>query len=127
MSTDQYHLSQDKLVISDCELMIELTLPFHLPRLPEDMQGQDVVQEKEGDGPVRSVYLVSEGRRHGECRLFSEEGKVRAEMFYLHGKLHGPSVMYSDHGQLLSKTWYCDGKRIGKAHFYSTAGALVSL
>jgi antitoxin component YwqK of YwqJK toxin-antitoxin module len=127
MSMDQYLLSQDELIIRDQQLCIEIALEFSLPRLPLNLEGAGVVQAKDPEGNLESVYLVCEGRRHGECRLFTEEGKLRAEMFYLHGKLHGPSITYGDKGGILSKTWYCDGKRMGKAHFYSVSGELVSL
>jgi antitoxin component YwqK of YwqJK toxin-antitoxin module len=121
MSTDQYIFSPEKLIICDPELDIELTLECSLPRLPSNLEGRGVVKSK------GAAYLVKEGWRHGECRLFTEDGKVRAEMFYLYGKLHGPSTMYAEQGGILSKTWYCEGKKIGKAHFYSDAGALISL
>src|SRR5712671_3527799 len=98
MSADRYIFSCDELIISDSELGIEVTCSFPVPRLPLDLQGPDVVEHRCVGGSLQSVYLVSEGRRHGECRLFAEEGRLRAGMFYLHGKLHGPSVMYGDNG-----------------------------
>jgi len=125
MKTERYTLLQDQLIICDPELDIELIMPFDLPRLSEHAPQ---IQERDPEGNLRALYLVSEGRRHGQCRLFAaEEEKVRSEMFYLHGKLHGPSVMYGDRGEVLAETWYCDGKRIGKAKFYSPSGALLSL
>jgi antitoxin component YwqK of YwqJK toxin-antitoxin module len=127
MSMDQYILSQDELIICDHELGIEVALPFSLPRLPLDVEGQGVVQDRDPEGNLRSAYLVCDGRRHGECRLFNEERKLHAEMFYLHGKLHGPSVMYGERGGILAKTWYCEGKRMGKSHYYFSSGALSSL
>ena len=124
---DQYTLTQNKLIICDTELEIEVRLDFFLPRLPLKLEGNEIVKEKDVSGNLMAAYLVSDGRRHGECHLFSEEGKRRAEMFYLFGKLHGPSITYSDEGKMLSKTWYCDGKKMGKAHFYSLSGAILSL
>lgn len=127
MSMDQYSLSTDRLIISDPELQIELSQEFHLPRLPLDLDCKSVTKDKDADGNLVSAYLVSDGRRHGECHLYGSPGKLRAGMFYLHGKLHGPSFTYSDQGKILSKTWYCEGKKIGKAHFYSVSGSLLSL
>ncbi len=127
MSIDQYLLSLSELIICDSELDIQIVTPFDLPRLSQKSESRGVVREKDPAGNVRCTYLVSDGRRHGECRIFAEDSTVRSEMFYLHGKLHGPSIMYGDQGQVLAKTWYYDGKRMGKAYFYSTSGALVSL
>jgi antitoxin component YwqK of YwqJK toxin-antitoxin module len=124
---DQYLLSQDALIIRDHELNIDIALPFSPPRLPLDVTGRGVIQDRDREGNLQSAYLVCEGRRHGECRLFAEEGQLRAVMFYLHGKLHGPSTMYSENGKILAKTWYCEGKRMGKAHYYFLSGALSSL
>lgn len=126
MSVDQYTFSEDKLIISDRELGIEIVREFFLPRLPMNLEGEGVVMSRDAEGNLQSAYLLCEGRRHGECRLFAENGRLRAEMYYLHGKLHGPSVTYADAGGILSKTWYCEGKKEGKAHFYSSSGALVS-
>lgn len=124
---EQYLLTQDELIIRDADLGIDLALRFGLPRLPQEMKGPGVVQDRDAEGNLLSAYHIHNGRRHGECRMFSEEGQVRAEMFYLDGKLHGPSLMYSENGAVLAKTWYCEGKRIGKAHFYYLSGALASL
>jgi antitoxin component YwqK of YwqJK toxin-antitoxin module len=127
MSADHYLFSQHELVISDPELGIDIAMSASLPRLTENLLGLGIVQEKDKEGNLLSAYLVEGGRRHGECRLFAEEGKLRAEMFYLHGKLHGPSVMYGEEAEVLAKTWYCDGKKVGKAHFYFPNGRLASV
>jgi antitoxin component YwqK of YwqJK toxin-antitoxin module len=127
MSKDQYLFSADQLIIRDHELDIDIDLLTSLPRLPSDLKAKSIVQEKDHSGNLQVVYLVDEGRRHGECRHFAEEGKLRAEMYYLHGKLHGPSIMYSDDGKILARTWYCEGKRTGKTHYYFLSGALSSL
>lgn len=127
MSKDQYFLSQDYLTIRDHELNIDVSLPVSLPRLPLDIYSHGVILERDKEGHLQSAYLIRDGRRHGECRLFTEEGKLRAEMFYFNGKLHGPSIMYSENGQVIAKTWYCEGKRMGKAHYYFPSGSLSSL
>lgn len=127
MSKEIYHLTQDRLVICDQELGIELHVPFDAPRLSLNLQGAGHVQERDAHGNLRSVFLVSEGRRHGECRLFSEQGQLRSQMYYHHGKLHGPSIMYGDKEEVLATTWYYEGKRIGKARFYYPSGTLSSL
>jgi antitoxin component YwqK of YwqJK toxin-antitoxin module len=127
MSQDQYLFSKDELIIRDHELNIDIALPSSLPRLPLNMSDHGVFQDRDAEGNLQSAYLVCDGRRHGECRLFNEEGKVRAEMFYHYGKLHGPSVMYSENGKILAKTWYYEGKRVGKAHYYFPSGSISSL
>src|SRR5579862_9564245 len=111
MSADHYLFSHEELVISDSELGIHIAIPSSLPRLPETLLGTGIVQEKDKEGNLISAYLVEGGRRHGECRLFTEEGRMRAQMFYLYGKLHGPSVMYAENADVLAKTWYCEGKK----------------
>lgn len=127
MNPSQYILTADEMIISDPELELELCLPFSLPRLPDGLNGKGIIHEKNREGASKVVYCVHEGRRHGECRYFSEEGKVSSEMFYYHGKLHGPSIMYGEKGEVLSRTWYCEGKRIGKAYFYFPNGAISSV
>jgi antitoxin component YwqK of YwqJK toxin-antitoxin module len=127
MSQERYELTQNELIIFDRELEIDIALEFYLPRLTVDLKGNGIVQERDPEDRLLSAYTIAEGRRHGECRLYGEEGNLRAEMFYLHGKLHGPSLMYSEKGQILARTWYREGKRIGKAQFYFPSGALSSL
>ncbi|MES2122627.1 MAG: hypothetical protein V4492_07620 [Chlamydiota bacterium] len=122
-----YVLTEDQLIICDQELGIDLKAPFNLPRIPLDPSAPEVIREKDTDGNLLSVYLTRDGRRHGQCRKFSEEGKLLAEMFYLHGKLHGPSTFFTAKGETLSKTWYCEGKKWGKAHFYYPSGKISSV
>src|SRR5689334_2625598 len=96
MSSEEYLMTDEQLVIKDPELNIDLKSFFSMPRLPLDYSKElpGVVVEKDNQGKLRSLYLVREGRRHGQCRHFSDEGNLRSETFYLEGKLHGPSIVY---------------------------------
>jgi antitoxin component YwqK of YwqJK toxin-antitoxin module len=114
---EQYSISNEQLVIVDPELGLNMALPFNLPRLPLDAQ-----KDKTG-----AACCMKEGRRHGECRLYTPEGSLLSEMFYLEGKLHGPSTMYDEKGSVLAKSWFCEGKKMGKAHTYYASGKRASL
>ncbi len=76
MSKDQYDFSSGALRIRDHELNIDIASSVSLPRLPVEFAGHGVVVEHDKEGNLKSAYFVCEGRRHGECRLFAEEGSL---------------------------------------------------
>lgn len=134
MSSESYSISQDKLILQDAELGLDLVLPFLMPRLPQDLTAPKVLEpgvllvvERDRESSLRAAYLTQEGKRHGQCRLFFSEGNLQAEMFYLQGKLHGPSCFYGDKGELLSQMFFCEGKRIGKGYLYFLSGNKASI
>lgn len=130
MNSERYVLTDDRMVIFDEELGIDLQCHISLPRLPFHLQDSlepSLILEKDEKGILSCAYLVLDGRRHGQCRYFTNGTTLRSEMFYCHGQLHGPSLAFTEEGGVLAKSWYFQGKKTGKAHFYFANGKLSSL
>jgi antitoxin component YwqK of YwqJK toxin-antitoxin module len=129
MNEQHYEMSDSLLTVIDHELAIEFRCPFiplYLPKsLSKKQEGLNV--EKNQNGTIVKAYMVKNGKKEGECRLYYPNGEKRGQTFYLSGLLHGPSTFYSEEGALLSESWYVYGKIQGKMKQYYPGGQLSSL
>ncbi len=53
--------------------------------------------------------LDAEGRRHGPCLEWNEEGLLHGKCTYVHGKLHGLNENYHPDGKLASAGQWREG------------------
>ena len=75
---------------------------------------------------VHIEYSVLNGKRHGNYKLWNDDGKPEEEKTYKDGILHGPSKEYYSSGQLLRELIYKDGKKEGPFKEYDWDGQLKS-
>ena len=118
--------TEEKIILSDPELGLDFKISCSLPRFTGGQEHWSV-EQRDPDGKLRSKYLVQEGKRHGECHFFHEEGEMLGTSFYLMDLLHGPSTFLENRERFSSKTWYIHGKKTGKAHTYYTSGKVASV
>lgn len=134
MSSSQeiYEVKDYQLIMRDPELGLDWVLPFALPSLPQEIhqgkvEGSLIVFERDEAQQLRAAFLTTEGKRHGQCRLFYSDGSVEADLYYQWDQLHGPSIFYTPQGKVLSRTFFCEGKREGKVYFYYASGQRSSV
>ncbi|HEX6276707.1 MAG TPA: hypothetical protein VFZ53_26875, partial [Polyangiaceae bacterium] len=79
-------------------------------------------------GAVRNAELgaweVSErdaaGARHGECRVYRDDGSLKLRCHYVEGQRSGEFESYHANGELESRGCYVDGVLDGPSHRYSS-------
>lgn len=115
MLKENYVFTEEKLLIYDEELGLDIHYEHFCPYLPKSFESKNLVLTN------NQAYLMYEGKQQGECRWFFEDKTCQAILFYDQGLLHGPSTFFGPQGQILTKSWYYLGKKVGKTrYFYSS-------
>jgi antitoxin component YwqK of YwqJK toxin-antitoxin module len=133
---EKYEIENNKIIILDEELKIDIRADFFLEKLPlkfheknfkleendlKSILGCEIVLEKEKSGEIKKTYLKKNNKMHGECILY-ENKKVLSSSFYFENKLHGPSIFYNEKGGILSMSFFYFGRREGKVKRYYLSG-----
>jgi antitoxin component YwqK of YwqJK toxin-antitoxin module len=82
------------------------------------------VVEEASDNYLKRTYTTFRGKRHGEYRLWHDNGKLCVQSFHVHGKLHGEYKEWHDNGKLRSTTSYVNAKFHGEYKLYRYNGEI---
>lgn len=121
MLKENYVFTEEKLLIYDEEMGLDIQCEHFCPYIPESLVSPNLVLKE------TQAYLMHEGKQQGECRLFFENKTCQASVFYNQGLLHGPSTFFGLQGQILAKSWYYLGKKVGKTRFFTSSQKLSSI
>lgn len=115
MLKENYVFTEEKLLIYDEELGLDIQHEHFCPYLTRSFKGKNLILTN------NQQYLMCKNKQQGECRWFFEDKTCQAILFYDQGLLHGPSTFFGSQGQILTKSWYYLGKKVGKTrYFYSS-------
>lgn len=133
MSDESYLFEEGSLTIKDEARGLDYKgsfsptlIPENLSEGEEEINGCQILIEKNSKGFIEQVSLQKEGSFEGESRLYYVCGAVKAQMYYQDSKLHGPSRYYSSDGRLLSESWFWKGQKNGKSLQYYPCGKIYS-
>lgn len=82
----------------------------------------DIKKEPDDSRYLREEYYVDgswikdnykDGKKHGECESYFDNGQLSKKSNYKDGELDGLWESFDESGQLLKKKTYKDGKRMG--------------
>ena len=59
-------------------------------------------------------HIYKDGKLHGPCEAYYENGQLEARGTYKDGELHGPFEAYHENGQLMYKGTLHMGEECGK-------------
>lgn len=127
MQKSRYVFQDNRLIIQDQELGIDIDEPFAPLMLPSEAKHGELLNDNTLV-LVRQLEQAMEckGVRTGQYKLLYPDGKLKFVCYYLEGKLHGPSIFYSLEGVETARSWFYKGKRQGVCVWNYHSGALYS-
>jgi antitoxin component YwqK of YwqJK toxin-antitoxin module len=74
---------------------------------------------------IKSQVPLNNGIKHGEQKMYREDGQLWKTTMYTNGKKNGESKLYHENGALKESRMYIDGKTQGEFKRYHPNGKLM--
>ena len=92
----------------------------------EIRNGTGVLQEFHGNGKLISEKTYLKGKKHGNHRMWYDDGSLFADIQYVNDEFEGWARSYHSNGQIRSEVTYSKGKRHGVRYYWNEAGELAN-
>ena len=81
----------------------------------------------ENTGKIFSIADYSNGKEHGHCLYFSDNGGIEQSSYHYHGVLNGSWILFWENGNFRQIGYYSNGKLEGLFKYFDTTGSLISV